>query len=153
MGLDMYLYLRKEDYNSKYSGGCEYPDELKQLEEDIEKRNFPSISTKVDYQVGYWRKFNALHGWIVDHLGGGIDECQEIRLDDADVEEIINMCSEILEDHSRAEDLLPCCEGFFFGGQEYDEWYFDNLKYTLDLMKKLQSYVSEGYEVIYQASW
>ena len=37
----------------------------------------------------------------------------------------------VLEDSSVAEELLPTQEGFFFGGTEYDEWYWNDLEMTV----------------------
>ena len=45
-----------------------------------------------------------------------------------DVEELLEACKQVLADHSKAEELLPTCDGFFFGSTDYDEWYFDDVK-------------------------
>lgn len=37
----------------------------------------------------------------------------------------------VLEDPSVAEELLPTQSGFFFGGTEYDEWYWNDLEMTV----------------------
>ena len=157
MGLDMYLYLRKREHCSQYEKPelCGYPAELKEFEEEIKERSFVSIDKTIDYQIGYWRKDNAIHNYFVEVCGGGVDECQEIYVDIKSAKELIKRCEKILEDHSFAKILLPTCEGFFFGGQEYDEWYFNAIKYTLDLMRKVVKFVEEnkGYVIVYEASW
>lgn len=157
MGLDMYLYLRKESYCSKYTKPnlCKYPQELQDFAEEIEERNFMSISKETNYQVGYWRKFNALHGWIVEHCADGKDDCRPVLLDTADIEEIISICQEILEDHSKAKDLMPTTDGFFFGTDEYDDWYYQDMEYTLNLFKKVLKIAVDkpDYSVVYEASW
>jgi hypothetical protein len=75
MGLDMYLYRRNyvsENYETKKS----------QIELKINKPEkddiFPITDTikteRVKYiteEIGYWRKFNALHQWFVENVQGG----------------------------------------------------------------------------------
>lgn len=152
MGLDMYLYV--SGYESKYSKDYEkdgfYPKDLKELQEEIDKRNFPS--KEIFYQVGYWRKANAIHNWIVDHCAEGVDDCRKIFVSREELEELSNLCEEVLNDHSKAGDLLPTCDGFFFGSTDYDEWYYRDLEYTRDLIKQLLS-LNRDYEFCYQASW
>lgn len=36
-----------------------------------------------------------------------------------------------LADTTKAEELLPTQEGFFFGGTSYDQWYWWDLQYTV----------------------
>ena len=42
-----------------------------------------------------------------------------------------------LKDSTLAEELLPTTEGFFFGGTDYDEWYWMNLLETRDALDEL----------------
>lgn len=163
MGLDMYLYLRKEEYESNLrtekNKGWLYPEELRDLEEDIFVRNFASKTVETYYQVGYWRKANAIHNWFVEHCGDGVDECQEIRVSLSKLEELKTICETIVLDPSKAKELLPTTSGFFFGSTEYDEWYINNIKYTIKLLDKVIKFVKGTeettyyYEVIYHASW
>lgn len=155
MGLDMYLYLRKYESdldNQKYPF---YPKELKELEDKIAQRNFKSIYT--EFQVGYWRKANAIHKWFVDNCADGVDECQEIYVTKEKAEELLNFVNQILEDNAKAAELLPTESGFFFGSTEYDEWYYEDLKYTKellsDVLRTVRSISKPHYSIIYQASW
>ena len=161
MGLDMYLYVRKQTYRSdleKEGTALEYPTELKELGDDICKGGFKSITTTTDYKVGYWRKFNALHSYIVRTFADGEDRCQTIYLDKERVEKMISILEAISKDHSLAAGLMPCQRGFFFGPQDYDEWYFRNVDYSLTTFKKVLplydscSDESDTY-IIYEASW
>lgn len=162
MGLDMYMFLKKSEYKStseqKYEGL--YPKEMKQFEEEIAKRNFVSVDYEVSCQVAYWRKANAIHKWIVDNCADGRDECQVIYVPIDKLIELKDACGDVLENHSLAKDLLPTCEGFFFGGQEYDEWYYRDVEYTYDILTKLINFLNEHsndkeckYWVAYEASW
>ena len=49
----------------------------------------------------------------------------------------------------KAEELLPCTSGFFFGGVEYDEWYFKDLEDTIAIINSLNE---EG-DYYYKSSW
>lgn len=151
MGLDMYAYLRKYD-SSFRNKNIRYPKELQELRKEIKKRNF--ASTCANYQVGYWRKFNALHSFFVKHCAGGKDDCKPIYVDFETFKDLLDKLKKIKKNHKLASDLLPTQDGFFFGGQEYDEWYFENIDYTIDLFENLLPLLESGrYDLIYEASW
>lgn len=42
-----------------------------------------------------------------------------------------------LEDPSKAMELLPTKEGFFFGSTEYDQWYWWDLQFTMEKLDRL----------------
>lgn len=154
----MYLYLRKHEFCANWDKDYEekkvnfYPEELEVFE--IEKHNFMSKTTL--YQVGYWRKVNAIHKWFVDECADGVDECQQIYVPLEKIKELRNRVNRVLENHGLAGDLLPTQSGFFFGSQEYDEWYFKDLEYTKELLDKVIELIQEknyDYDIIYRASW
>ncbi len=68
----------------------------------------PVVKAEI-YELGYWRKHPNLHGFIVEAFGDGIDECQEIALDDERLIQIIEAV--------KAKELPPTV-GFFFGVSE-----------------------------------
>jgi len=156
MGLDMYLYL--EHYSSKFPTSEDttgfYPPELKDIQEFHQKRNFLSKTEK--YQVGYWRKANAIHHWIVENCAEGEDDCKPVYISLEDLEKLNSLCEEVLKDHSKASELLETSEGFFFGSQEYDNWYFDDLKYTVDILTHVIKFLKDNprhWDCYYEASW
>ena len=158
MGLDMYLYLRKYESCTHWDKEYPvkrvdfYPEDLTDMAEYHEKRNF--LSKYTYYQIGYWRKANAVHSWFVQHCADGVDECQEIYVSLEKAKELRNTVDRVLECHEKSEKLLPTQDGFFFGSTEYDEWYYENLKYTKDLLDKVISLCDGGrYSIVYQASW
>jgi hypothetical protein len=61
-------------------------------------------------RLGYWRKHPDLHGYIVNTFAGGVDNCEAIALEDADIEKIIDAV---------ARDELPHTVGFFFGANRW----------------------------------
>lgn len=53
-----------------------------------------------------------------------------------------------------AKDLLPTQEGFFFGSTDYDQWYYEDILETKQMLDKLMSnddWKEHYYE--YEASW
>lgn len=162
MGLDMYLEARKEVYVSDFtdeSAGkikCQLPEELKMFEELWHK----TLTHIENYTISYWRKANHIHKWFVDNCGDGKDECQDMYVSKEDLEKLLEACSEVLADHSKAKQLLPTCSGFFFGGTEYDDYYFDDVKYTKEVCEKAIQFLEERekaedylWSIHYQASW
>lgn len=160
MGLDMYLYLKKyESVTSWEKGEAErkqgfYPEEMKELGENIFKRNFMSKETSC--QVGYWRKANAIHKWFVDKCADGVDDCRPVYVSKENLQELLDLVNETLADPTKASALLPTQSGFFFGSTDYDEWYKQDLEYTRDLLKDVLDFMKDKdwrWSIIYEASW
>lgn len=161
MGLDM--YLRKEQYISTYdfeqkeycspkkvkiNVDIEYQDGHHKEETIEEQEISQNGGIFVETPFAYWRKVNQIHKWFVD-LSGEQDKCQKIYVTGKQLLELVELCKTVLADHSKAEELLPVQEGFFFGSYEYDDWYFEGLEMTIAQLKD----VKEEDEFIYQASW
>lgn len=61
---------------------------------------------------------------------------------------------EYVEDSSVAEELLPTASGFFFGSTEYDEWYIEDVKYTIEVIKDVLNTTDFEHEIVmYGSSW
>ena len=59
-----------------------------------------------------------------------------------------------IEDSSVAKELLPTTDGFFFGGTDYDEYYYLDVKNTVDIIKDVLKTTNFRHEiVIYHSSW
>ncbi len=59
-----------------------------------------------------------------------------------------------IEDPSVAEALLPTCSGFFFGGTDYDEWYLEDVKDTIEIIQTiLETTDFENQMIYYCSSW
>ena len=79
MGLDM--YLKREHYVKNWAFNPEekrFDITVKRGGETYENINFDKISS-ISEDIMYWRKFNALHNWIVTNCANGTDECQSIE--------------------------------------------------------------------------
>lgn len=152
MGLDMYLHKK----NYIWSGDWVKP-ELKQ--EVVVKKGSEIDTTikpeRVKYvveEVGYWRKANQIHNWFVHNVQNGIDECQESYVSRENLEELLNLCKQVKAEPSKAEELLPTQSGFFFGGTEYDEWYYTDIDNTIEILEEVLNDKTAD-DFTYRASW
>lgn len=171
MGLDSYWYLRKSEfkYDSPSKGGGqvirEYP---KGVREIAEAQHVSSIGVTTDYKVCYFRKFNAMHSWIVEHCADGHDICQDICVGVDDAKELLASCEEILaarndltmsdDDKANiAREKLPPSEGFFFGSTDINDWYYGDVSQLSGLLSAviafLESDDGKEWELVYRASW
>lgn len=171
MGLDMYLSVRKYvgrlDLSAGYDEekGWSHNDEFDKVMDACDMSEFletdNTTGLHVEIPVAYWRKANAIHKWFVDTRADGVDECQPIWVRAEHLEELLDLCNQVLADHSKAEELLPTEDGFFFGGTGYDDWYFEGIEYTqrrlselIPLMKRRNDKgFAENDSAVYQASW
>jgi hypothetical protein len=62
------------------------------------------------------------------------------------------VCINVIAVPEMAEELLPNGEGFFFGSQEYDEYYFGDLQITVEMLNKALE-LPEMYDLYYESSW
>ena len=59
-----------------------------------------------------------------------------------------------IENSEEIAELLPSCDGFFFGGTAYDEYYLNNIKDTIEILEKVLRETDFEKEVVfYHASW
>lgn len=97
-------------------------------------------------EIAYWRKHNALHGWMESQFiakgGEGEFNCQPIRL----TEDMLKELRTQIKGKS-----LECTSGFFFGGNyEYDDWFAQrDLQFVLEALTIVQS----GGAVYYDSWW
>ncbi len=91
-------------------------------------------SKKTSEEIGYFRKVNFLVCFF-ERLGYTIENCVPVEINKGDAEDLLDTCNEVLENHDKAEKLLPTTEGFFFGTYDYDEYYFDDVKEVRDYVK------------------
>jgi hypothetical protein len=157
MGLDMYLSA------SRYLAGWEHANAAEQAifnavreAAGLEAGDITSESPSGDisFNVCYWRKANHIHAWFVKNCQNGKDECQRSSVSRKQLGELAGLCETVCKDHSKAAELLPTQRGFFFGGTEYDEYYFKDCEWTAKALRGILSNPRlEGWTFIYQASW
>lgn len=150
IGLDMYLEARK------YISGYEFQSDESQQEyravcdaiglESVEST--PGLT--VVFTAMYWRKANAIHNWFVNNVQGGVDDCRDYYVTEAQLKELISLCREAIDRGDSS--LLPSISGCFFGSTEYDEWYWNDLEKTVDGINKALTKF-DGCDFYYQSSW
>jgi hypothetical protein len=59
----------------------------------------------------------------------------------------------VIIDSGAASELLPTQDGFFFGGTDYDEFYYGDLVFTKKELERLMAEEHDGGEFYYEASW
>ena len=153
MGLDMYLKLVPKDKEPKTTK--EYFDKSEAAYES---------GLDFDTEVAYWRKVNAIHNWFCNHC-----ECLEdqvlYKVTREDVLRLIGTICRVLaasevnpetnmiKDTSLAEKLLPTCDGFFFGSTTYDDWYINQLEFSIGELGKALGAMGKNSVLFYYASW
>ncbi len=120
-----------------------------ELENVIDKTGFAGLT--IDVPMGYWRKSNMIHHWFVNNLADGVDECQPITVRREDLEQLKEVCINVIAVPELAEELLPTGSGFFFGSTDYDEYYFGDLNDTIGIITRCLDSKFDYFE--YQASW
>lgn len=61
---------------------------------------------------------------------------------------------DIISNPEVAEKLLPTIDGFFFGSTDYDEYYIENVKYTIEETEKILKEIDlDKNYVFYSSSW
>jgi hypothetical protein len=158
MGLDMYLTAEK--YVSGYSKAQER-DKLLGALDGLHPPLAEHSPVTVSVHVAYWRKANAIHGWFVENVQGGIDECNSHHVQLDQLRELVALCEALLEkrDPEAAAEELPTGSGFFFGGTAYDDWYWDTLQDTVDQLRLLlawfddEQHEPEQWDISYRSSW
>tara|TARA_Y100000401_G_scaffold96545_1_gene83621 strand:+ start:14 stop:565 length:552 start_codon:yes stop_codon:yes gene_type:complete len=183
MGLDMYLegsfstpsYIRPTDadYEARQEGKEIVVKRSPELEDALNAIGFQNAPIAHAYNhmtyvfpIITWRKANAIHKFFVDTCQEGNDNCQRHYVSRENLEELLETINTILAVKTpvarelKAEELLPTDnEGCFFGSEEYDDWYFQDLKRTKATLDKLFKY-EENAEAgknfdnfYYQSSW
>jgi hypothetical protein len=142
MGLDMYLSAKKHfakinwqalqanDELSYNSPEAVYP----KFNDLLELTQLSNVATDiygatVEVTCAYWRKANQVHAWFVKNVQGGNDNCGEYYVSQDKLKELRDLCQKALD--NRDPNLLPPQDGFFFGGTDIDEWYWQDLKNTI----------------------
>ena len=84
--------------------------------------------------IGYFRKVNFLVKYF-ENLGFDVEHQLPFTITKEDAEILLSRCNQVLEDNSKAPELLPTMEGFFFGSTDYDEYYFNEVKQVKEFLE------------------
>ena len=165
MGLDMYLaakkHISKIDYQKldRDSGlGLDSPEVInEQYTTLVKNAGLENVATshygvEIGVTCAYWRKCNQIHGWFVENVQRGEDNCGEYYVSTNKLQELLDLVNTALK--TRDPNLLPPTPGFFFGSYDIDEYYWNDLKYTKAELERVLS-LPELSELsfYYSSSW
>ena len=107
-------------------------------------------------EVGYFRKVNFLQGYFERKYPERDLNCEYIEISEEEVTDIVNKCESILrhvtfpvvennelpptwktEAVEIAQEVLPITTGFFYGSDQYDAWYFLDVREVQKAFEKL----------------
>lgn len=145
MGLDM--YLNGDQFLWSFDKKHKLKSELNNL---FPEKSYPA--TNVIFQIGYWRKANAIHNWFVENVQNKVDDCGEYNVTSDQLQDLKEVCELALKNDKDC-DILPTKSGFFFGNTEHDEWYFQSLKDTIKIVDDALEFIDKYGCVTYQSSW
>ena len=156
----------KDEYKMRY---CTF---------DIDKK-FPR--KMINQMIADWRKANQIHAWFVDNVCGGIDDCTPYEVEEYQLEDLLSICKtikanvnlidgvvvggynsdgpityqgKVIDDPKLCERLLPTQSGFFFGSTDYDEYYMEDIDYTIYMLERALREIDWDNEMVwYEASW
>lgn len=104
-----------------------------------------------------WRKFNALHSWMVTHVQGGVDECEPHIVPKSKIEGLHSILWQVREAGPGrpdvAREILPTQAGFFFGSIDYDQWYYEDVKRGVDELELAMREQRPDTDLVYRSSW
>jgi hypothetical protein len=160
MGLDMYLEARR--FVSGYTHSA--PDEQNTFAEILDAVNMTGMNDSphitVSVNVAYWRKANHIHDWFVKNVQDGEDDCRSYYVSREKLQELEQVCRDVSANGTGeyAQKHLPTGSGFFFGSEDYDEYYFEQTDWTAKRLAEILTKVPEGsglssYDFHYQSSW
>lgn len=153
MGLDQ--YLKKKIYIGAY---FDHRDVKGVVDISISGQKVPVNMKRlslIEERVGYWRKANHIHKWFVDKVQDGRDDCKEYYVSVEQLKSLLDDCKKTKDTIIEASKILPTAEGFFFGSQEYDDYYWDGIDHTIEIIESILKEEAEGLngDYYYSSSW
>lgn len=149
------MYIEARKFVSSYSNAEEYQTLVQSA--GFRSGDLPhSTYATVSIEAMYWRKANQIHDWFVNNVQEGEDNCRTYYVSREKLAELAETCEKVLaaRDEETSKDLLPVSYGSFFGGTDYDEYYYESIEDTAEALEKLlKNPTFEGMEFYYSSSW
>lgn len=167
MGLDMFLYIQRScSYNDAKTTIMGVPTQLQKIAElsGYKEAKVPLVITQ-RYQIAYWRKAYSIHNYFVDTaaFGDASATLNYVVIDPGILQQLKDDCEKILAEdrdtHEYASEYLPDDD------EKYDADYYEEIEYTLKILKELLPYYEECVDednkagvnyytdILYSASW
>lgn len=149
------MYLHAERFISDYltKGDDEKAKQIQKLFPELVNANV----RKIIFEVGYWRKSNAIHNWFVTNVQEGVDDCGDYRVGREKLQELKILVEEVIDSYKKKnknviKSILPPTSGFFFGSTEIDEYYNEDMNKTKKILDNALS-MPDNVDFIYHSSW
>lgn len=142
MGLDINVTkIAKSMVKTNTNSQKDYEKLIDELN-DIDCENFEFLA--------YFRKVN----FLFEFFSGSLNEEETTAvITRGEMEELIEKCEFVLNNRDKASEILPTCDGFFFGSLDYDDYYFESVaKVLLSFQVILENY-SDDYLYIIDFSY
>ncbi|HWY33556.1 MAG TPA: hypothetical protein VNX68_02850 [Nitrosopumilaceae archaeon] len=110
-----------------------------------------SSKVSLEIRMGYWRKFNALHSWLVKNVQKDVDDCGDYIVEERHLK-ILDMELKRINKEN-VKEIMPTAEGFFFGGTEYDEYFWREVEDLKAFVTYALTQISRERMLIYHSSW
>jgi hypothetical protein len=149
MGLDMYLNAKR--YLWTYSDKNEDSAIAKQIAQVANIANDFEVQ-EIVIKAAYWRKANQIHRWFVENVQEGTDDCGHYYVSRQNLIDLKELCNKIIANKDLASTDLPTESGFFFGATEYDDWYYNDLSETVEMIDKALT-LDQQWDFEYHSSW
>ena len=144
MGLDMYLNAKRFLWHNEETLSAT----VAQAFPEIKDRRVKEVIV----EAMYWRKSNQIHKWFVDNVQEGVDDCGNYDVSRDKLEELRQLILKVLD--TKDTTLLPPQEGFFFGSNKVDQYYWEDLRDTAEKLDKvLTDFPLENWYFEYHSSW
>jgi hypothetical protein len=154
MGLDMSLKAEKHVSNSSLKTTPAEREAYKALLEVFGIDPIPNTSAMLSVTFAVWCKTNQIHRWFVENAQDGNDDNDWHYVSRDQLQDLVNKCKLVLDNKDKAGEILPRQAGFFFGSTTIDEFYYQELKDTVDqITPVLNNPKFEGWEFYYLATW
>ncbi|MBV7508449.1 hypothetical protein KW850_24850 [Bacillus sp. sid0103] len=167
MGLDMYLFslpkITGMSYDEIVKASAEMGKHKAEQDEIYEKlkphikhfKEYDSSWSSIYEEVAYWRKANQIHNWFVENLHNGEDEpCFSQEVTKENLQDLNNLCLQVLQQKEPPINFLPTRPGCFFGNLSYDSYYYREIEETQELLAALiKNFNFETHYLLYQCSW
>jgi len=136
MGLDQNLFkFNKRNDNKKL---------------DCQEEHNNSNST----EIKYWRKANQIHSWMNKNIST-IENCEFYHISKDQLQSLLDTCIEVKtrKDLDYNNENLPTSQGFFFGTDDYDDWYYTEVEETIEALQQIIEETNFNNEEIYYWAW
>ena len=134
MGLDIFFYKRNRVADKEFYNTEESRDSYVEL----------AYFRKVNFLVSFFNEF-------YDY-----ENCEDLVISNDDLELLLERCRKVLsaKDTKTSMETLPTTEGFFFGSNDYDEYYYHDVECVINAIENdIRPNYDEGKEELIFHIW